>query len=710
MKKILSIIAALIIIAIVGLTVFIKLYITPERVKVFLILQAEKNLNRKVVIEELNISLFKGIVVKDFAIKEADGKTDFLKSKVFVLKYKFLPLLSKKVIIDELRIVSPEIRIVRNKEGKFNFEGIGKKKPDQVKEEKEEEKAEEAEGLPISLLVSKLIIDDAVFSLIDNKKELPDIKGSFNINAGIESAGKDELISEGSIDLRLDAVVIKKSTGKQLRNISAGLKYGVIVNLKSNSIRINKADIKVQKIPVSITGDVTNIKTAPEIDIAVSIPKIKIADILESVALFVDTKGISLSGNLMADLKVRGMPMKLDTLKTDGRINLEKVGITYNDISAVLDGNLKFKEQSLEIDLKSTIGKNTAELKGTVSSYFKNQDIKLNLYSKKLILDELIPAGKTKSSTPAKKEKLSPKKAKSEEAKPLDLRISADGEIKIDTAIYKGMSMNNFYTKFQLKNNRFEISKMTALVGKGKFNLKSLVDLSKPGYTYNLSINLDSLHVDEVVNTIFPKAKDTVFGVLSINLKLNGAGTLPENIKKNLIGNGNFKIKDGKITNSKIPETLADFLGIEELRTIKLKQAKGTVKIKAGIVKLNSIFSSDEISMNPSGKIGLDETLDLAFDLKLSSRLTDKATLNSSIASYIKDEEGWGVIPLKVSGTFSDPSYGVDVARAGKRVIKKKAEELIEDIFDKDKDKKEKKKDKKKRDRKPLEDIFKGLF
>lgn len=694
-KKILLIIAVSIAVIAIALAVLIKIYITPERVKAFLIPEAEKALNRKVNIGEVNISLFKGIEVKDFAIKEIDEKTDFVKCKDFILKYKFLPLLFKKVIVDELKLVSPEVRIERDREGKFNFEGIGQKQ--KLAEGKEEKQATKSKGLPISLLISKITVKDAKFSLIDLKKKLPDIKGSIDINMDIKSTDGTELSSRGNINMSLNEIVIKKPYEKYIENITAGLKYAASINLESNSIHIDKADIKVQKIPVSITGEILNLKTLPEIDIAISIPKLKIANIQESLIPFADIKGFSLSGNLTADLTLTGTLQEIDSLKTNGMLTLGKVGVAYNDMNVVLDGNLKFNEQSMTINLKSILGKNTAELKGSVSNYFKNQKIKLNIYSKQLFLDEIIPTGTAKGTTSAQKGKPAPNKA-SAEAKPLDLKLTADGEIKIDSTKYKNITMSNFYMKYQLKNNKFEIIKMTAHAGKGKFNLNSIVNLSNPGYTYTLSCNLDSLHADEIVNSFFPKAKDTVYGILSFNLKLSGSGTLPESMKRNLIANGDFNIKDGKIKNNKIAENLSLFLGIDELKTINLRQANGTIKIRNSIARLDSIFSSDDISMNPSGNIGLDETLDLAVDLKLSPRLTDKALRNSNITSYIKDDAGWGRIPLKVSGTFSDPSYSVDVAKVGKRVIKKKAKELLEDLFEKDGDKQ------------PIHDLFKGLF
>ncbi len=212
MKKILSTIAAVLIIVIITLFILVKIYVTPEKVRNFLIPQAETALNRKVTLDKINISIFKGIEISNLSIKEADGTTDFLTSKEFVLKYKFFPLLTKKLVINELRILSPTIRIVRDRDGKFNFETIGKKQTGMEKEEKKEsEKAEKTEDLPVSLLVSKLIIDHAGFYFKDNKNDLPEVKGTLDIDTDIKGAADGGLLSEGQFDLKLEKVVLKDS-------------------------------------------------------------------------------------------------------------------------------------------------------------------------------------------------------------------------------------------------------------------------------------------------------------------------------------------------------------------------------------------------------------------------------------------------------------------------------------------------------------------
>lgn len=707
MKKVLSIITALIAVVIIAAIAFIKFYITPERVKAFVIPAAESALNRQVDIGEIEINIFKGIGLKDFSIKEADGEKDFVKCEEFVLKFKLLPLLSKQVVIDEIRLVSPEIRVVRDKDGKFNFEDIGKKEvPALVEEDKldvePDSKSDNKDGgLPISLLVDSIVISDARFSFLDLKKELPDFKTTTDINISIKSAGTSEIFTRGSIDLRLDELILRGKEEGLIRDMKAALEYAVRVDLETLDIQIEKADLEFQEIPISISGSVKGLKTSPELDLHLSLPFLKIAKLQEVVTAFIKFEGPGLSGGLSADMKLKGKPGKLESMKITGNIVLEKVGVSFENINALLDGEVKFSEKQMNVRIDTTVGRNRAELKGYVRNYFENQDIKMDLYAKKLFIDELIPVSAADpAATSGKSKTVKEKKGPRTEAVPLKLRLKAEGTVRIDSAVYKGMTMSNFLMKYRFRDNKLEIPKLTANAGKGKFDLKSVIDLSKPGYMYDLSSNLDSLHAEEVVNAFFPKAKDTIFGVLSFDLKLKGAGTLPGSIKKNLVASGNFNIRDGKITDTELTKKFSGFLNISELETINLRKASGKVDIKNRVAILDSVFISDDIAMDPKGRIGLDETLDLAFDLKLSSRLTDKAMMNSSIAKFMKNEQGWGVIPLKISGTFSEPSYAVDMEKVGKRVIRKEADKFLDKIFDKNGI----------QELEPVKDLLKGLF
>ena len=207
--------------------------------------------------------------------------------------------------------------------------------------------------------------------------------------------------------------------------------------------------------------------------------------------------------------------------------------------------------------------------------------------------------------------------------------------------------------------------------------------MSKPGYVYDLTGKIDSLHAEELVNSFFPAAKDSLFGILSMDLKISSAGTLLENIKKNLSANGVFNFTDGKITNAAIAENLALFFDVKDLKTLNLSKADGNIKIKDGLIHLTSAFVSDKIKMRPQGTIGLDESMKMAFDVILSPELTDKTRGNANIFKYMKDESGWGSIPIIIGGTLTNPTYEVDVAKAGQRVIEKEVDKFIDKLFKK---------------------------
>ncbi len=790
MKKLIIIALSLVLVAGIALTVFIKVYVTPDKVKEYVIPIAEQTLNRKISIGEIDINIFKGIGLKDFTIKEPDQKTDFIKCENFVLKFQLLPLLSRKVIIDKLNVVSPSVRVERGKDGKYNFDDILKK--DASLKQPEGTKKQSDQSMPISLLVSRILISNAQLSMSDLMKENPDVRGSADIDISMKSSDSFTLFTEGSVNIKLDEIVLRKPSEKHLRDLSSTLNYAVHLDTNSYDVLIDRADITVQAITASVQGSVSKLKTSPEVDITVKIPKVKTAEIQELAALFVDMKeinlsgaldgnvklkgkvnnlddliinsalsfdnvgvahkeidshlkgnlklalnsgnlqidtenlvldnvplslkgdinnvrtspalnialslpkaetaklqsllapflkveGLNLTGHLAADLKVKGLVKKPDELNANGNISMEKLGIKYNNINALIDGKIEITGQKAQINLTGSSGNNSANITGTVNNLFKNQDINLNAYSKRLILDEFIPEASKKPSS----QSASKKPAEAKEPEPLNLKLRAKGEVKIDSAIYKNMHMTDFYMNYLFKDNKLTISTMTANAGKGKFALNSLVDFSTPGYAYNLAATIDSLNTAELVNSFVPAAAGKVFGTITSNLKLDGRGTLPAAIRRNLSADGDFNIRDGKISDAEIAKGLSLFINLKELETIEFTKAEGAVKIRNGMARLDSVFKSKDIAMDPKGNIGLDETLDLAFDLKLSPHLTGKA-VTSKVGKYLKDEGEWGTIPVLIKGTFTNPAYEADISRVGKQVIEKKVNKLIDKMFKKD--------------------------
>ena len=197
--------------AVVGLVVilagFVRFYLTDERVKGLVVPPLEKVLGREVAIGDISVSLFKGISLNEFQVMELDelGGGDFISARSFVLRYDILPLLAKKVVISEVRLEEPRIRVFRDKAGKFNFESLA------LLEEKEPPVQEAVKkgsttGLPIALTVDLVRIDQAKLEFEDAMGQLPGAEVTADLQVALSLGhGLADLRYQG--DLRIDSLI-----------------------------------------------------------------------------------------------------------------------------------------------------------------------------------------------------------------------------------------------------------------------------------------------------------------------------------------------------------------------------------------------------------------------------------------------------------------------------------------------------------------------
>ncbi len=179
MKKILKIViaaAGVLVLLFIGLTLLVKSYLSSDRLKPIILPKAEAITGRKVNLDEINVSLFKGIVAKGLSVKEKDGKNDFVKVGRFVLSYRLLPLLRKQLVISKIEIVSPSISIRKEREGKYNFSDMmGKGSPEPKKISGSEHPA-----LPVLILADRLLIRNGSLTFVDEGRALPDVSMTFD--------------------------------------------------------------------------------------------------------------------------------------------------------------------------------------------------------------------------------------------------------------------------------------------------------------------------------------------------------------------------------------------------------------------------------------------------------------------------------------------------------------------------------------------------
>lgn len=120
--------AAVILVVLIFLTgaVIIKVMFTPEHLNAVLTDQLQQIFQRPVYMESATIVVLKGIRIKGLRVLDApDFPTrDFISGGVFTARYKFLPLLGARLVLTDMKLISPVIQFVRRQDGSWNFSDI----------------------------------------------------------------------------------------------------------------------------------------------------------------------------------------------------------------------------------------------------------------------------------------------------------------------------------------------------------------------------------------------------------------------------------------------------------------------------------------------------------------------------------------------------------------------------------------------------------
>jgi AsmA protein len=712
--KIIGIIAAVVVVVIVGLTLFVKSYLTDERIRVLVTESAESSLNREVSLGAISVGIFRGISVKDFEIKEKDSDSAFVKADAFVLKYQLLPLLSRKLIIDELGIESPKIFIRKNSDGSFNFSDMGQEGDDAKKEKGG------PSGLPVDLSVQSLRIDKGTIEYSDPTGAVKKAVVGLDAEMAILGQSREVMGSSGTAKIVVREIALKERTGSSL-NMSVSIGYRIQAYLAEKKLEITEASLTAPGFPAVMKGTV-NYGDPFSYMLEVNAESVDLGE-MQKAAQDLLPEGIVLEGGMTVHIAAEQKPVKDAKPVFSGEVKLNNAGVRVNEMKPVFSGTVNLSPERIAFSsLKLVAGDSSADISGSITNYSAEPDIRIDMTSSMLNLDSLmLPTGKGESGSGAPVK--SGKEGKEEkEFGPLKTKIRAEGNVDVAKLLFKGITVENVKARYSFRNNVFSLTPLTGNTLSGSFSVKSTVDLSKRGAVYTLNAATDGVKLEEITAAFAPKAKENLFGSLTASADISGAGSVSGTIKRNLKGKGLFSVKNGKIKNAQIADGLLTLLGLQNLKEIPMEKAEGVFTISSGVIDLKSVIASKDLVLNETGTIGMDQKLDMGILVKVSDNLSPRLVSQSGISRFLSEEKGWTSIPLKLSGTLSKPSYGVDTQAIGKRAtetIQKRVEEELFKALSGDKGKK-KSPDQPQQESQPAgpeekkksspEDLLKGLF
>ena len=260
-------------------------------------------------------------------------------------------------------------------------------------------------------------------------------------------------------------------------------------------------------------------------------------------------------------------------------------------------------------------------------------------------------------------------------------QLNAKGTFDIGKLKISGTRSENIHIEINGAGGVVKLDPMSANLYQGQYN--GSVHLDARGKTLKLAINenLKGVQVGPLLKDL--TGDDKLSGIANSQIKLTGNGATVDQIKQSLSGNGNFSFTDGALKGINVAESIRKAKAAlsgqilpssDEAVQTDFSSLTGSFIVKNGIVDNQDLqVSSPLLRITGAGLIDVPKE-EINYGLKVS--------IVGSIAGQgsedLADLEGL-TIPVKITGTFSEPKPTVDLANLFKQQATEKAKEVVAD-------------------------------
>jgi uncharacterized protein involved in outer membrane biogenesis len=182
-------------------------YFSDERVRVLAEDAVENALGRPARIERLDFHPFSSLRLEDLVVEDASeyGPGDLLSVESLEVRYQWLSLLRTRPDIDEIRVVKPEIRLVRSRAGKVNVADLPVGRPAPPRTGKEPSETARVDRPEIPVKIKKFVIENGTISLHDDQRDVSMTFEGIDAAWGVVAAAPYSGSAGGTISIRSTA-------------------------------------------------------------------------------------------------------------------------------------------------------------------------------------------------------------------------------------------------------------------------------------------------------------------------------------------------------------------------------------------------------------------------------------------------------------------------------------------------------------------------
>jgi len=617
-----------------------------------------------------------------------------------------MPLLRGEVIVDGVSVAGLKAQVVKDKDGRFNFQDLlGEDKP-AAQKPAPEKKGEGGE--PVKFDIAGVRIERSAVSYRDLASGQEFALEDLNLSVGriaeradgkldlaVKVTGKNpavdarvELASDYRFDLpaksyalsKLDATVTGAAAG--LTNLQVNAKGDVAANPDKNEYRVNGLSVDFKGMQGK---DALEAKLgAPSLVIAADTAK------GEAVNAEFRLKGESRSVEALLKLSgVQGSAKALVVPQFTAEVAMTDPALPMKSIKVPVSGSLRadLDKQTADADIKAKIDDSNLQAKLGLAR-FSPPAYRFDVNIDQLNLDRYFPpAEKAAAAGPSSKE--SPGKTADT---PVDLSalkgLDANGKVQVGALQARGLKLADVKAEVRAADGRAEIAPHSANLYGG--SVAGAIAAQADGNRVTVKEKLTGINIGPLLRDF--AQQDRLEGRGNLSLDVAAAGPTVEAIKKALAGSARIDLKDGAIKGVNIAQVLR-----------KAKSRLSGEQSEAASQTEKTDFSEFTASFTIKNGVAHNEDLDVKSPLVRITGRGDIDIGNSRIdyvtkAAVVATTQGQGgadlaelkglTVPVHLSGPFDNLSYKVNYgavaadlakSRAGEKV-KEKVEERREEI------------------------------
>jgi len=624
-----AIIIGCLVVVVIAALLLIPMFVDVQKYKPMLESKVSEATGRPFSVgDDLHLSLFPwaGVSFSDLRLGNPAGfsEKEFVTVKSFEVRIKLLPLLSKDVQIQSFVLNAPHIVLVKNKNGRANWEQPEQPAKEIPSKQGSKAPAEGAGGLNIpikALAVGNLAVNNGSVIWIDHadgtRREISDLNLTL----------KDVSI-ERPVKMNFSALLDQKPLS--MEGTIGPLGQG----FSAPNIPVDLSLKALKQLALKLKGSLQNPLTNPGIDVDVEL------------AEFSPRK-------LAAELG-QEFPVKTSDPEALGSVGLK----THVKADA---SRVSISEATLKLDQSKLTFSATA-------TEFSRPNLKFDLELDQIDLDRYLPP--PSEQPPPEKSAAAGKPAGQKiDYKPLR-RMILDGKAKIGNLTVSKARIQDALLQIKAKDGIIKLAPVQLKMYQGSADGNVLLNVAGDTPKSDLDLKISDVQVNPFLKDVL--AKDFLEGSTHADIQLSMTGDQPDQIKKTLNGKGDLRFNDGAIVGidlAAMARNIGSAFGLAQ-KSAERPRTDFTELSMPFTVK-NGVADTPETSLkSPFIRIVAAGTADLVNET-LDFRVDPKAV--ASLKGQGDETQRSGImVPILVSGTFASPKFRPDISAATKEKIEQK--------------------------------------